>query len=47
MNRIKMAGEMLLGGVLLQVGFMACSSGNTTGMLADLFDGGAQGATPA
>ncbi|MDO9020426.1 MAG: hypothetical protein Q8S73_41650 [Deltaproteobacteria bacterium] len=41
MKRIKMAGGMLLGAVLLQVGFMACSASNTAGMMTNLFDGGA------
>ncbi|MDB4929436.1 MAG: hypothetical protein JWM10_1920 [Myxococcaceae bacterium] len=43
MNRIKMAGGMLLGAVLLQLGFMACSAQNTSGIMAKFFDGGAQG----
>ena len=43
MNRIKMAVGMLLGAVLLQLGFMACSAQNTSGMMAKFFDGGAQG----
>jgi hypothetical protein len=34
---------MLLGAVLLQLGFMACSASNATGVMAGLFDGGAQG----
>ncbi len=40
MQRMKMAGGMLVGAVVLHVGFMACSANNTTGMLGGLLDGG-------
>lgn len=38
-----MAGGMLRGAVLLQVGFMAYSVRNSAGMMADFFDGGSSG----
>lgn len=42
MQRMKMAGGMLAGAVVLHLGFMACSASNTTGMLGTLLDGGAR-----
>ncbi len=42
MQRMKMAGGMLVGAVVLHVGFMACSANNTTGMLGNLLDGGSR-----
>ena len=40
MNRMKMAGGMLVGAVALHVLAVACSSVNTTGMLPAFLDAG-------
>jgi len=42
MQRMKMAGGMLVGAVVLHFGFMACSARNPTGMIGSLLDGGSR-----
>ncbi len=42
MQRIKMAGGMLVGAVVLHVGFMACSAQSPTGMIGNLLDAGSR-----